>query len=413
MRGLYLFCLAFLFLTQVSFALDWVEGLKEVSLNNPEMLAAKNQLQSAQFQEKSGRSGFLPKVSAAAGTTYTDTVKTNSLSVSATENLFAGFSDVAKMDQASYAREAAEANLQNVKAKVSYDYKASFMNLLYAQKYITLTSDIINRRQANLKLVQLRFESGRENIGSLHLSRAYLAQAKYDHLIATNALEVAQSQLAKVLGKNDIKDDEILEAVGVVPVSNPDAEMTKLNFKNLTIATAEFQKALLDEKTSLAAIDLSKSSFYPSLNLSQSATRLNRDAGAWNNNWAIGAELSFPLFNGGKDYYTFKSSHELYRSSVMTKKNVQDSTLVKLKDAYAKLTEAIYKLEVDISFVQAGSSRERIAKEKYNNGLLTFDEWDIIENDLIGRQKTLVQTERDRVVAEAYWEQVQGKGVLQ
>jgi hypothetical protein len=70
------------------------------------------------------------------------------------------------------------------------------------------------------------------------------------------------------------------------------------------------------------------------------------------------------------------------------------------------------KLEVDALFVEAGTSRARIAKEKYNNGLLTFDEWDIIENDLITRQKTLVQTERDRVIAEALWEQVQGRGVI-
>jgi hypothetical protein len=48
----------------------------------------------------------------------------------------------------------------------------------------------------------------------------------------------------------------------------------------------------------------------------------------------------------------------------------------------------------------------------YNNGLITFTDWDIIENDLILRQKSLLQTERDRVVAEAAWEQVQGLGVI-
>ena len=40
-------------------------------------------------------------------------------------------------------------------------------------------------------------------------------------------------------------------------------------------------------------------------------------------------------------------------------------------------------------------------------------DWDIIENDLINRQKAYLQTKRDRISAEASWEQTQGKGVFQ
>jgi len=416
MRVLYLFfILISLFHLEGSGAqsMSWQEGLKEITTYNSELLSAKNVLKSSEYLERAARSGYLPKVTGALGTNYgtsvlnPSAVQTNTLSVSATENLFSGFSDKAKVTQAQYTREGLEANLKGTLAKVSFDYKSAFMNLLYAQKYITLTQDIIKRREANLRLVQLRFESGRENIGSLHLSKAYLAQAKYDHLIATNALSVAQSNLAKVLGRNDFEN---LVVTGTVPVVIPGS--SHLNFKELTIITPEYQKALSDEKVSLASIDSANAGFYPSLNFTQSGARANRDSGAWSNTWSVSAELSIPLFSGGKDYYTSKSSHELYRSSVFAKKNIEDSGVVKLKDAYSKYVEAIAKLEVDQAFVEAGSSREKIAKEKYNNGLLTFDEWDIIENDLIGRQKSLVQSERERVVAEAYWEQVQGKGVL-
>ena len=36
----------------------------------------------------------------------------------------------------------------------------------------------------------------------------------------------------------------------------------------------------------------------------------------------------------------------------------------------------------------------------------------LIENDLINREKSLLQTKRDRVFAEAAWELVQGKGAI-
>ena len=69
-------------------------------------------------------------------------------------------------------------------------------------------------------------------------------------------------------------------------------------------------------------------------------------------------------------------------------------------------------MKVDSAYVEAAEAREKISRQKYNNGLSTFDEWDLIESDLIKRQKSLLLSERDRVVAEAAWEQVQGKGVL-
>ena len=400
-------------------ALIWEEGIKEVTLNNPELSAAQNLLQSQTFQLKAAKSTFFPKVQASVETDYgttalnTTAARSNSLGVSATENIFAGFSDSAKIDQAQSAIDSALANLQTIRAKVSYDYKSSYANLVYAEKYIKLTSDIMKRREANLRLVQLRFESGRENIGSLNLSKAYLAEAKYDHLIATNSLGNAQAELAKVLGRiGGSEDDNLLVANSNIPISSFPSLMAHLNFKELAQLTPDYQKAVSDQKSSKASVEIAKASFFPSLNLTESASRFNRDAGAWSNTWSVGAALSFPLFDGFHDYYSLKSSLELFRSSALSKKNIEDTTIVSIKNAYTKYIELIQKLEVDTAFVEAGLSRERIAKEKYNNGLLTFDEWDIIENDLIARQKSLVLTEKERVVAEALWEQVQGKGVL-
>ena len=39
------------------------------------------------------------------------------------------------------------------------------------------------------------------------------------------------------------------------------------------------------------------------------------------------------------------------------------------------------------------------------------DDWDIIENDLITKQKTELQSELNRVNAEASWDLARGKGV--
>jgi outer membrane protein len=83
-----------------------------------------------------------------------------------------------------------------------------------------------------------------------------------------------------------------------------------------------------------------------------------------------------------------------------------------LKQAYANYVQAVEQLNVNQAFVDAAQMRAEIARSQYNNGLIAFSDWNLIENDLIQRQKSYVQSQRDRVVAEAAWEQAQGKGVI-
>jgi outer membrane protein TolC len=392
--------------------ITWQAGIQEVVARNLELNAAKSSLQSSIYQAKGSRSGFLPQLSATAGYNYdsSNLPRSYSTALNATENLFSGFADISKVNQANLTKSTSEANLENVKAKISFDLKTAFMGLVYSQKYIKLTEDIIKRREANLKLVQLRFENGRENIGSLNLSKAYLAQSKLDHLQANNSLEVYQAQLAQVLGREDFAS---IEVAGVVPTQSPPYESNqKIDYKNLVKDIPDYKKAFYSEQISKVAIDLSHSAFYPSLDLTQNVTRTKRESSSPNNTWAIGAAITFPFFNGGKDYYAFKSANEDYRASALTRKNVEETSVLKLKQAYTAYVEVVMKLEVDQAFSLAANSRERIAKAQYNNGLISFIDWDAIENDLIIRQKTLLQTERDRVTAEAAWEQAQGKGVI-
>ena len=46
------------------------------------------------------------------------------------------------------------------------------------------------------------------------------------------------------------------------------------------------------------------------------------------------------------------------------------------------------------------------------SGLISFQDWDTIENDLISNQKTILVNLRDAIAAEAAWEQAQGKGYI-
>ena len=60
-----------------------------------------------------------------------------------------------------------------------------------------MIKDIHKRREQNAKVVQLRFESGRENKGALLLAKAYIQESQYEMLRAQTA--ATKAKIAKAM----------------------------------------------------------------------------------------------------------------------------------------------------------------------------------------------------------------------
>jgi outer membrane protein TolC len=401
--------------------LSWQACVEEASRANSELNASRSTLQAAEHATSAAYGNFLPQVTGSAeysrggsgvqsntGSTVVVPTTKNAYSVSltATQSIFAGLQDRARLEQAQATAAGSTASLAAIRAKVSYDLKSAFASVVFAQNSVRLTDEIVKRREANLRLVQLRYESGRENRGSVFLSRAYLEQAKYERLQAENALHTARAQLARVLGRDETEEFAL---TGEVPVATPPANV---DLKTIATETPAYRQALAEEESSDAGIMGARSQFFPSLNISGTTSRTGPEWYPENSKWSLGVGVTIPLFNGGKDYFGTKAASQTWKAAAAARAHALRNSYVTLQESYAGYREAVQKLEVDRAFRDATVARERIATQKYNTGLLTFDDWDIIQNDLINRQKTYLQSERARVVAEAAWEQAQGKGVV-
>jgi outer membrane protein TolC len=322
------------------------------------------------------------------------------------QNLFSGFQDSARIEQGAANLAQTEASLAVTKARLSQELKSAFAGLQFAQDNVTLTDKIVQRLAENLRLVELRFEGGRENKGSLLLTQATLAQARYENLQARQTLASAQAQLARVLGRGEPAG---LQVIGGVPVTPPE---TAPDFPQLVQQIPELLQARAQERSAVADVTLARSGFYPSVDVTGSVAREGEDWTPDSDRRTVGLNLSVPLFSGGRDYYTTKSAAASLEAASSSRDNVERQLLVRLKQAYASYVESEEKLKVDRAFLEAAILRAEIARSRYNNGLMSFEDWDRIENDLIQRQKTVLQSQRDRVTAEAAWEQAQGKGVI-
>jgi len=392
--------------------LTWPASIAEAAMRNTDLHAAQAGLDAARYASRGAYSGFLPQISA--GATHTESTgnlvavppAAYSGSVTATQNLFSGFLDSAKVEQAAGNLEVAEASHAAARAQLSLDLKSAFAGLRYAQDNVELTSKIVQRLAENVRLVELRFEGGRENKGSLLLTRATLAQARYDNLQAQQSLVSAQSQLARVLGR---ADPESLSVTEPVPTAVPPPAG---DFTALARATPNYRLLAAQERAAAAGVVLARAAFYPSLNLTGTLSREGADWFPDGSRRTMGVNVTVPIFNGGRDYYDIRSSASNLAAAGFNKEGTERQLQVSLRQGYAGYVAAVEKLKVDAAFLEAAEARAQIARSKYNNGLMSFEDWDRIESDLILRQKAWLASQRDRVIAEATWEQIQGKGVI-
>jgi len=398
---------------------SWEDCIRLAIDNNAEILSAEKNLQSNQYLADNAKGYFLPTLSYNLEASRSDfhalnqPIVTNDVrtiyqgSLVATENLFSGFRDYARVKQAKANTRATEALLRITKSKISFDLKSNFQGLVYAKNYSRLTQDIIRRRRDNMSLVDLRYRSGHENKGSLLLAQAYYSQSKFDDLQANNAQTTSRTLLAKALGLDETGTFDIQGVIPIhdVPVS-PD-------FKDLALKTPQHDQASAQWDAAEYGITYARSGFLPSLDLTaqweRSDYQLMPDQ---RDGTALMVNLTVPLFNGFRDYTNVRSSSALAAAAQGNFVTVNRQLLSAVTQAYTSYQEAVLRFQVATDFKHAAEVRADIARKKYNNGLLTFDEWDIIESDLINRQKDYLVAERDRTIAEASWEQALGEGVI-
>lgn len=396
--------------------ISYSEAIDLAVKKNLEVQASYEIYKSSLADKKSVRSAFMPKLSAslsydkthneaASGTSSTSDSYAGSLNLS--QNLFNGFQDQANLEMADSKVLTEEANLQETKAQISYDLKTAIATYVYAKDSLTLSRDIKKRREDNLRMVELRFENGRENKGSVLLSKAYLEQAKLDLMRAENAMEVSRTFLVRVLNLNQ---DEVIELTDLPPVLEAG---TTPNYDSLIENTPSAKKYKASLTSAKASLESSKSNFYPSWDLNASTGKTGSDFFPDDNKkWSVGTSLTWSLFSGGADFYSANSASLIYKASEKKLENQNKELVRTLKESYTGFAEANSNVKVSNAFLEAAKVRADISRSKYNNGLSNFDDWDLIENDLINKQKDYTAKVRDRLIAEAAWERSQGTGVI-
>jgi outer membrane protein TolC len=393
-------------------ALSWQDCIKEAAKNNPDLIAAGEEIKQSQAGKTITASALYPQIDAGvtAATARSDNGVVNSdadsygYGLSATQLIFDGTKTIQDVKAAGQNIQAAKEGFRFTSATVRYRLRLAFVDLLRAQELLRITEEIYNIRRGNLELITLRYESGLEHKGALLTAEADLSSAQYGISQNKRDLEVSQRNLTKEMGRKELAP---LEAKGSFEVSNPAKD--KPDFLALVKNNPSLQQLIAQKNAAQFSLRSAYANFSPTLSGSAAANKAGSHWPPKNDQWDLGLALSLPVFEGGLRLAQVAQARALLNQLRENERSTQDSLVLALEQTWAELQDAIENVEVQRKSLLAAQERSNIAQAQYSIGFISFDNWTIIEDNLVSAKRNFLEAQANALFAEAAWIQAKGE----
>ncbi|MDD4980830.1 MAG: TolC family protein [Candidatus Omnitrophica bacterium] len=394
--------------------LTWEDCVREAAKNHPDLIAAKESVKQSEAEKKITASALFPQIdsSVSASTARTDTGAssktgdTYSYGVTGTQLLFDGIKTINEVKAASENITAAKESFRFTSSEVRFRLRSAFVNLLKAQESLQITQEIFNIRRADLELITLRYQSGLEHKGALLTAEADLAQAEYEISQAKRNVEVAQRELVKEMGRMQLTGMRVRGdfIVGDAAKEKPDFEALAKNNPSLQQIIAQKNAAGFSLKSAYA-------DFAPTLSGSGGA---NKTGSRWtpkNDQWNLGLTLSLPIFEGGLRLAQVSQAEALLNQLRANERSTKDSAVLTLEETWATLQDTIENVGVQKKSLMATEERSKIAEAQYSIGFISFDNWTIIQDNLVNAKLSYLNAQANALLAEANWILAKGETI--
>jgi TolC family type I secretion outer membrane protein len=390
-------------------ALLWKDCLTEAGKNNPDLISALENVHQQEAGKAIKQSGYYPQIIASADASTSkqeDSKKTKSYSmgVSGTQLIFDGFKTSNQVNAASENIKAAQQNYRFASSTVRFNLRTAFVNLLKAQELIRVDEEIFKIRRDNLELITLRYQSGLEHKGALLTAEANIAAANFSLSQTKRSIASSWQQLNKVMGRKEFKPLKVRAEFVVLDSAKekPDLEALAKNHPTILQATARKNLASFDVKSVYA-------DYYPAFSASAGADKSDVKWPPNKDRWNAGLSVSMPLFEGGLRSAQVSQAMAALRQAEADERSAIDTVIVSLQTNWAALQDAIETVEVRRKSLEAAEERAKIAEAQYSIGFITFDNWIIIQNDLVSAKQAYLEAQANALLAEASWVQAKGE----
>jgi outer membrane protein TolC len=391
--------------------LTWIDCVSIAKRNHPDLIAAREKINQKKADVGIARSTLLPQINASVNRSRSKTeagiikerVDNYSYDITGKQLLFDGFKSVYDVKQAQKGVDVSLYQYRVIESDLRLNLRNAFVQLLKAQDLLGISRDIAKRRRHNYNLVKMRYEAGREHNGSLLTAEANLSQAEFEVARSIREISIVQKLIIKEMGLSEFVPMSVRGDFVVHEVSDK-----KPDYKKLASTNPLLQEIIQLKELAEYGEKSAKLNFFPKVYGYMSAGKTDTRWPPEKREWSLGVEMSLPLLQGGQRFYEVSRSKAEYRQIIADARSVRDRVLFTLEQKWNQLRNAIDYVKVQLMYLNAAKERARIAEAQYSIGMITFNNWIIIEDTLVGVLKSYLDAQANALFAEAEWVQAKG-----
>jgi len=306
-------------------------------------------------------------------------------------NLFDGLQSWYGVTRAKYMNQAAEQQLGRADQELVYQAVEAYYSALLAQRQVQVAETGLDTAQAIEASSRARVESGMVVESDLLSAQVATVTRKQELIAAQNALSLARTQLALVVG---VSSDTLFE---------PQDALTDRSFAPPPVA--ELEALAIEKRPDLKrvnselrgqqkSISAAKGAFAPRLNVFGSWETDSPTPG-WNggNNWIAGAELQVDLFDGDSKRANLAMQKAIEEKATAMRDSFRDQIRLQVRKAYYEYDAARQQVDVARTAITQADESLRINQNRYDGGLTTI-------SDLLRVQEAAQHVKAD------YWQAV-------
>ncbi|MCM8797080.1 MAG: TolC family protein [Candidatus Omnitrophica bacterium] len=390
-------------------AISWQECVKEAAKNHPDLIAAEESIKQSEAVKKITASALYPQITADISAS---TVKnsggvssdTYSYGISGSQLVFDGIKTIDKLKAAGEDIKAAKQSFRFTSSEIRLRLRTAFINLLNAQELVNITQQICDIRRGNLELVALRYASGLEHRGALLTAEADLANAEYQLAQAKRRLVTSQRKLIKEMGRKEFAP---ITVKGDFQVKED--TLKEQDFEAIANRHPSLHQIIAQQNSAAFSLKAAYANFLPVLSGSAGVNKTGKHWNSADEQWNAGLTLSLPIFEGGLRAAQISQAEALLNQLKAKERSARDVIILNLQQTYANLQDALENVRVQYKVLVASEERSKIAQAQYSIGLLSYDNWTIIEDNLVSAKISYLNAQTGALLAEANWIQAKGE----
>jgi outer membrane protein TolC len=376
--------------------------------NSPSIAVAKLNLDNAKRAYYGSLGSFFPSLTLSGLLSDSDSKfekQKSSYGLGASLPLFSGFKTYNDVKEKAAHVKVKQANYDRAVSNAMHAARTEYVNLMWAYETVELSVQIRERRIKNKDLIKFKYNSGAADIGSLKIEEANVAIADHNLHSAQRYIETISATLLKAIGRNDdaviLETDEKIISLEQAP--------PKPDLNSLIATIPEFLIAKYEQDASKAYSAMVKGCWLPSVDIDGNIMRSNK-CSTDTESWTAAIKVSFPFFDGGKNYNNVKTASNNLKIASETLRDTINELKAEAVKRYNDLIDAQEAVETEAYHLSALKLQAEISSKKYLNGFLNYHDWHMIEDNYIKFQIELLAHRKKAAQSRVSWDSFLGKG---